>query len=547
MLSFINKAHQSLTRHEKLFLWLTIILILALSSTSLIVAWLTTPIDKIFTGVLGGDGADIMVYLSQIEEASRGRFLLHNLYTSESSAGLILSPLWLVLGWIKGITGISSLFLFHASRVIFGGAFLYFLYLYISRFFSSVIWCRICFLMTCFGSGLGVIYLLVNLAAVPVSIMSSVDLWLTQSHILTIIMHSPLFIVSIGLLLLIFWWAEERLSVASIKETMIMGAVTLLLGLIHPYDLIIIGAVLVVWFLCRCLIEKKWLKQELWKLIIVGLVSGLAVVYFWWLLKSDPAVAAWAKQNITLSPPLIYYLWGLGIILPLFLVGAMLATKRHWQNMWFLVAWGIVGLILLYAPVQFQRRLVNGLIIPLTILGVAGLMVIWQKLRGVLVKTTLVIIMVFLLLPSTLFNIAFDILTKDKRIYKTTNGQEAYAYLPHNIYNSFFWIRHNFSDDQVVLSSAAMGVFIPYLGGSKVYLGHHHQTGDFVNKRQKVEEWFFTDNNNDEQKIAWLKDQGINYVFWGPAEQALGTYAPNQKSYLHQVYSYNNVSIYKVK
>lgn len=547
MFSFIKKAHQLLFKKERWGVWLIIIGVLVLSSVPLGVAWLTTPAHKVFTGVLGIDSGDIMVYLSQIQEASRGHLLLHNLYTSENPSGLIFSPLWLVLGWIKAATGLSALFIFHMARIIFGAGFLYFLYLFISKFFQNTTWRLICFLMICLDTGLGLGRFIVDMLVIPNFTSDHINLWLSQSHIFTTIQHSPLFIVSLALLLLIFWWTIERLALASLKENLIISGIILLMGLIHPYNLMIVGVVLLSYVIIESLKKNKPTKVAWRNLIIMGLGAALAAVYFWWLFKSDAAVAVWAKQNITLSPDVIFYLWEFGIVLLLFLVGAWLAIKNHQQTIYFLLVWGLVGLGLLYAPIQFQRRLVNGLIIPITIVGIIGLRFIWEKLHKAWLQIIMVTVLILLLLPSTIFNIGFNMLLTNQVVYQTSNGNEPYAYLPADIYNGLNWITNNLTSDSVILSSVSTGLFVPYFGGTKVYLGHHHQTGYFVNKRQQVEGHFFADNDNDQVKWAWLKNQNIDYVFWGPAEQTLGNFIPRQKGYLQQIYSSERVEIYKVR
>src|SRR3989344_6997888 len=323
------KILKGLSKGEIKFVFLMIFLILTLTVIPLIFGYSTAPADKFYTNVPFLAGADRMVYLSQMEEVSQGRLTFHNLYTSEEQPVGIFSPLWFSLGWLKRLTGLSSLFIFHLSRIILGAVFLFLLYLFLARIFKEVKWRKIVFLILSFGSGLGIFTLGANFNPDYLYERLGTDFWISEGNTFLSLYHSPLFIFSQLLILVIFWWAIERLNKARFWEVLGVGFLTLILGLTHPYDLIIVFSVLGVWFIVKCLLLKKWFWPLFFKLFIIGLIGGAAFAYFYYLKLNNPAFAEWLKQNVTLSPKIGNYIIGYGLIFVFYILGIYRAVKSR--------------------------------------------------------------------------------------------------------------------------------------------------------------------------------------------------------------------------
>jgi uncharacterized membrane protein len=66
-----------------------------------------------------------------------------------------------------------------------------------------------------------------------------------------------------------------------------------------------------------------------------------------------------------------------------------------------------------------------------------------------------------------------------------------------------------------------------------------------VDEKLAVLARFFGDGS-DAFRRQLLHEHGIDYVFYGPAERALGTFDPGQAPYLRQVYEDAGVQIYQV-
>ncbi|MBU1130895.1 hypothetical protein KJ840_02070 [Patescibacteria group bacterium] len=545
MLTYLKQVLKSLSRKEKEFVFIVSFTVLLITLIPLAFSWVRSS-DDYFTGGTFIAAADKMVYLSQIEEARQGNALVHNLYTSEPQIGY-LSPLWTGLGWFSRATKLSPLFTLHFFRIIFGFIFLYLLYLFISQIFSSVKWRKITFLALSFSSGLGIFTVIRPWTAENMYNYFGTDIWFSEGNTFLTLFHSPLFILSQICLLLIFWWTIARLTSAKYTEAAAIGLIGGFLGFIHPYDIVIIFSVLLVWFAVKTVQKKEWFWPVFLKLIIVLFISFLPIGYFFLLKYFSPGFAGWAIQNITLSPRIYNYMIGYGLIFILFLFGVYPAWKSRNRYFNFLAIWAIVSWLLLYAPLQSQRRLGNGLHMPMVILAIFGLVVILNKLKQLwlfkivnkqyIIKTTAILILVFLAISSNLFLIGAEFFYHAlKGFYITQNEKEA-----------IIWFKDNLKTTEVILSKNTIGSIIPAISGRYVYLGHGHQTNNWLIKKYDVEEWFFKDNQGDALKYRWLLREGIDYLYHGSREMALGNFNPDEKSYLEEVYKNQEVTIYRIK
>jgi uncharacterized membrane protein len=77
-------------------------------------------------------------------------------------------------------------------------------------------------------------------------------------------------------------------------------------------------------------------------------------------------------------------------------------------------------------------------------------------------------------------------------------------------------------------------------------LAHWAQTVDFYDKQERVAR-FFDAAAPDEERAATLRAFGVDYVWHGPAERALGDYDPGSASWLELAFSAPEVDIYRVR
>lgn len=531
---------------EKKYVFLIIIVFLILNNLSFATAMVVEGSDY-FTGTNYYAGADKTIYLSQIEQARQGHFLFKNLYTSEEQQGLIFSPVWLVLGIIGRLTNISNILILEFSRIILSVLFLVFIYKFICNCFSGIKPRLISLLMLCFSSGLGVFTYKAIKTDTEIFNNFGTDLWLSEGNTFLTLRHSTMFILSQILIIFIFWWIIERLKKAKWPEVLLVGLSACLLGIFHPYDIVIIGAVIVVWFLTEAIKNRNWPWQEFLKGALVGIMALLPFVYFYWLREVEPAFAGWAEQNITTSPGIYNYLVGYGLVFFLFLFGIYSCIKSENRFLRFVGVWAIVQWFLLFIPLPVQRRFANILHVSMVIIATVGLFNILKYLKlkfkhfyqSYIVRLLLVPIFFILICSTTFLNIW-------QETYGFTEKRPP-SFISAKSYEAVKWLKNVNSRNEIILSENRMGNIIPSITGGLVYIGHGHQTVNWTDKLLETEEWFFKNNKFDVQKEEWLKSENIDYLFWSEQEKDLGDFEPEQKKYLEKVFKNSEVKIFKIK
>ena len=547
MFSFIKESYRIITSAEKNFLFLTILIIIFLSSLATIYAKIIETDDVYLTSINTVAGSDKPVYISQIEQARRGNILFKNLYTAEPQQARFFAPIWLIIGWFGSLTGISNFISFHLFRILFGIIFLNLLYLFISKYFYKINQRKLAFLILCFSSGFGIFTLKRFISPEIMYEYFGTDLWVSEGNIFLTFSHSALFICSQIFILLIFWWAIERLQKSRYLEVVGIGLIVLFLGFFHPYDLVIIFGVLGVFIITESLRSKKIVWKSIFKLIIIGLISLTSVIYFLWLFKTEPAMGGWASQNMTISPRFLNYLLGYGTLFFTSTIALYKLAKS--QNIYnrFLSVWIIVNWYLLFLPLQFQRRLANGLHISMSIAGVIGLLFLinWLKIRSPKIyknsffQSLSITVITLSLIVTTLFSIIIGIVIYSYKAPPQFISQVAYQ--------AILWVKENLDDNDVILTDPTNGNIFPSITGKIVYIGHGHQTIDWETKLAKSQWWFFVSDKQDEAKKKWLYQEKINYIFFSRLEDELGDYAPEKKDYLEKVFDNGEVKIFKVK
>ncbi|MCX6785157.1 MAG: hypothetical protein NTV81_04530 [Candidatus Komeilibacteria bacterium] len=498
-----------------------------------------------YTGVNIWAGADKPIYLSQIEQARAGHWLLKNLYTAEPQSYVQLSPVWLALGLAGKITTLSNVAIFQLGRILSALLLLIVLANFLKKIFASLFWRNLALLMVCFSSGLGLLSFQPFTEDLAQFGWFGTDLWISEGNTLLTLWHSPLFILSQLVVLVIFWWLADG-WLKTTKQVWWGSLLILLLGLTHPYDLVLVAGVGFVWWLYLVLTNQfeAWPSlSRAWPLILAGFISG---GYMIWLTVSQPAFWGWAEQNVTQSPAIWNYVTGYGLLVPLALIGAVVAwrSKNNWQR--FLVVWATVQWYLLFLPVSFQRRLSSGLHLVMAILATFGFYYIWTNWLG---KTKSEVVK---FLSRTIFGLVVFIgliLTTGYYFYAdwlTVRAHSARMYLPADEYQAMRWLKDNQLETETVLADMVTGNTLASVTGKLVAVGHGHQTVNSQEKFWFVERIFYAVNDQDQLKKAWLKANRVGYVYVGPLERALGNFQPEQKNYLQPKFQNQSVTIYQV-
>ncbi|MBU1148512.1 hypothetical protein KKI23_00300, partial [Patescibacteria group bacterium] len=331
-----------LTRQEINFLIICSVLLVFLTSISYLVGFSTARSSgDQYLGTNLRYHVDVSVYQSYIEQAKDGHLFFENLYTAETQPRLFFNPLWLVIGWLARIFNLSSLWAFHLVRVLLIPIFVFVSYFFIGRFLKEIVKRKIAACIFFFAGGLGFFFL-----STTFSFSKPIDLWLPESNSFLSLYHSPHWLLPIILILVIY---QLLLLDLEKRNKFLFGgaiALTILLGIIHPYDLAVIFAVYG-YFLLYHGLKNKNIGRYLIKFLVFLVFSAIPLYYFLALKYLDPVFGAWFNQNITPTGSIGSIFVGYGLLFFLLFFGFRnyYQTKNKDNNHFFIIIWFLLNFI----------------------------------------------------------------------------------------------------------------------------------------------------------------------------------------------------------
>jgi len=504
-------------KKEYLYAILISIAVLLLANTSYIVPNLIKKDGLIFLSRGRINAEDTYTYLSTIEQVRQGRILTENQYTSEPQRPLLLRPSYILIGNAARSFNISSLNAYNLFRILFSALFCLVLYKFLSLFFESSTKRLTAYSLILSAGGLGFLLNTINTSWVT----NSIDLWVPEGFTFLSFAEAPHFILSVTLLILGFYFFIKYLKSGNTPPLVGTFFVFFALSFEHPFDVIVAVPVL--------FLTALWSKKSFFESLAIAFFSGIGLVYQFVATKTNPILALWNAQNTLYSPPPTDYVLGYGLLLVLAVIGFNTILDKKDVQSKLILLWVGVTAILLYIPVNFQRRFIEGVQIPLAI---AGTFAISKKSLLVIVAT------IVFMASGSMVKVAWD--------FQKFSQSPDYYYIDSRNLDGIKWLGTKTTFDDVILSNRYFGNLIPGLIGRKVYLGHQIQTIDFPGKIQKTNEFLLEIDNK--KALAFLKENHITYVFLG-GDDSITQYgfAPDKKPYLTKIYDKDGVTIYKVK
>jgi len=102
------------------------------------------------------------------------------------------------------------------------------------------------------------------------------------------------------------------------------------------------------------------------------------------------------------------------------------------------------------------------------------------------------------------------------------------------------WLATHSQPTDVVLSSLAIGQYVPSSTGNPAFLAHWAQTLDFYSK-QRLVTLFFDPSPSEQERTTVLDDFNVRYVFADASEQ------PRDSARLATVYTSPGATVYQVR
>ena len=544
----------NIQRREWHFVGLIIIAILLFSSVPYAFASLNAPPDKRFMGFVY-NVSDHGQYLSWYKEF-QSSFVISNKLTPEPNSAAFFNLLWFVLGRLGYYTGWSYVAVYQLFRWASGAAFMIALYAFSALFFSDLRQRRAAFMITALGSGLGWIWVIVKYLTKANDLPFPQDVYVAEGNSFLSIMAYPhfaeaasLILAVLGLLLL----GERR---GQLRYAVAAGLTAHFLGWQHGYDLLIVWGVPCTYAGIRLCLERRWPDYWFKAMLITGLLSWPPALYSVWLTHSSPIWEQVLDQfsNAGVYTPNLFHIFILmGLPLILAIITLALLARGHSpsdtpvqpteRKHLFLGVWFVAGWALCYIPTDFQIHMLNSWQVPIAYLATIGLYKYvapllqrrWSARRS---QTIVVLAFLALILLTNGYLWAWRSIDLNRHDY------------PYFLYNdevaALEWLDENALPDDIVLSSYDVGRYLPGLTGCRAFLAHWAQTVEFYDKRDRVAQ-FFALQTDHQERLATLRTFKVDYVFYGPAERALGQYDPSTSASFAPVFSNSRVTIYQVQ
>jgi hypothetical protein len=499
-----------------------------------------------FTGfVFGVDDGN--TYIAKMVSGAYGAWLFRTPYSPYPQGGILAFLPYLLAGKLAQPPGLHDqlVAIYHLFRLTAGFIAILATYHFIQLFIVEPYWQRFALVLATLGGGLGWIFLLSGngtwLGSPPLEYYSPESFGFLSLYGIPHLSLARALLLW-GLVLYLRRVSNSPPQGSNIKTGLTTGSIWLGLGLVQPLDVIIgwavIGCHLSALFIQRLYINIKKRPTETppvaeyaWRGSITILVSSPFVIYNVLASSLDPFFKAWTAQNSILSPHPAHYLVAYGLVL-LYVAFAIKALNlgREWK-FWLPLIWVILVPVLVYAPYNLQRRLAEGVWVPLVVLAVVGLE------RNPSSRRTLRHFSLYLLFPSTVLLLVggvTSLLKPGSPFFRPTEEVAAFQYLGTRA-----------TPGSIVLSSFGTGNALPAWAPVRVVIGHGPESIGLAELAPRVAS-FFQSETDDAERLALLEEFGITHVFWGPREQELGDWSPETASYLHLAYTQGDYHIYQV-
>jgi hypothetical protein len=484
--------------------WRSVVIVALLAVTiasvpTLVGLW-TTPDDAVFSGlVIGAD--DGYSYLGKLRLGVRGLWSFHIFYTDEPHEAVPLTflpyilPGQLLRVWTSPTDPALYTTLigtFHVMRVGFGVLLVFSVAAFIRHYLTEHR--TLALVVALFGGGWGFIVAFLGTDSPPP------EWFIPEGFSLLVLMSLPHLALArsaiiVGWLLLLASSERRLLAVAA-------GLVWLVAGLSVPFYLAVIYLTLGVWGLLLWTQKRTFPTDAFVRALIAGLITLPLFGFYAWAFSRNPIFAQWSAQNILTAPPPHHYLLAYGGLLA-FGVWALPSAWRDGERGALLIAWGLVGLLAVYLPINVQRRLAEGVLLPLAILAVMGLAHLpVRRLASPLVLLALTLPSSLLLLVGTSAAIA--------------GGSEA-AYVSRVERDALVWLAENtplHERGAVILTRFEDGTRVPAYTNLRVYVGHGPETLDYDAKTATAAAYYASELDTDE-RAALYAEHHIELVWFG--------------------------------
>lgn len=439
-------------------------------------------------------------YLAKMMEGWSGKWTFELPYTAQKGSGVYLFLFYIALGHLARTLSLPVLIVFHITRILASIFLFSAIDQLINVLFPESENIKEKALLLCLtGAGLG--WLVIFTGYIPT------DFWVAELFPFLSSYSNPHF--PLGLALICWLFIFSRKEGKKFGDNFLLCGMSLALAIVLPFGVIIVLSALTMYMILGFSLKKKLVFYETYMVILGGVPM---LIYQYWVTLTDPILAQWNAQNITLTPPV----WDLILACAPAIFLAVWYIIKNWQTalendfIRLIIAWLFSSVILFCIPFNLQRRFLTGLYIPISLLAIFGITSIgnrenkghkWIWRSFYLTSTISNIIILFLAV--------FAISSKQPSIYISKNDMAA-----------FDWMQANLPAEAIILASPETGLRIPAYTDLKVVYGHPYETINAESMKASVISFY--ESTSKEQSNAYIHNNNVKFIFWGEQEQKYG-------------------------
>jgi hypothetical protein len=511
---------------------------------------------RVFTGVIMNP-EDTLSYFAKMLQGYNGKWLYSIPFTPEQHDAAFLGGFYLVLGQIARWMGLSVEGIWHLARVVTSLSLFMVTFGFIGTFILDKQTRWIAYLIALFGSGLGWLLFLLQqpywLGAFPI------DFKMPEAHIFFSALTFPHVALGTTLILISFWFLYQ-ISTGHPRSWLFSvsaGIANLVIGIVYPFLIYLVIFTSALYWLYSTYRAKNldWIFTA--RLVVSLAIPAPLYVYYIYVNQSNDVFRSWASQALLPSPPWPHYLVAFGIFLLLAILTLISkeVSSSYKERVSLLWIWIISATVLVILPTNAQRRFVQGVHVPLSILAAGGLVSVvlprisasrpFQKVishprynEDGLKRFFITVIILFISM-SNLYLLA--------DLSVTTTMRQPYPFFRQEAeIEAVKWLRENTEESSIVLAAYETGNYVAARAGNRVFIGHWAETVDWDNKNDQVTR-FYDGSTNDDWRRELLENFDINYLWHGPAERGLGAFDPSEVPYMVPVFENEDTIIYAIQ
>jgi len=514
-MSWLNP--RNFTAKEKAWIGIYFLVVAVLSTLPYLVFYSRTPVHQHYTWSSVFYYDDYFQYYAWARHVAAGDWLIRNYYTDNPAAQFALfNPYFLLLGWATRAFG-NVYFAYHVLRIVAIGGFAWISYSFIALFLPEVRMRRLAQVLM-LGGGVEYPYFRWNLHRIPTP--------LADPYTFKVLYRYGHLTVGLCLLLLVFGTyadlcrgfapndpREENREYSLAKPAGMLFLCSLLLGLINPYYMVLVGAVLM-FHACWLVKQRRYFSAPL--LMAVG--AGMSIPFLHYRMQSITSNLGAIGFDDPIGPfdLLLFF----APFIPWLIVQGIVERRRssagsesqetsspeaaslrpQVSGSSLLWIWLVVVIGLVLTPLAFRARMVYGVQIALAIQVSA--LIGRSRIRSFYHWP------LYALLSLEVYY-TFH--------WESVNFSQGIGSLDRSMLSAFEELNRRAGENDVVLTWVELGAYLPAYCKAKTYLGHSFQTDDFDKKMDNARGFFRFLTNAERKNYA---DQlPVKFVLLPPEER----------------------------